>query len=37
MSDFEKYGFRGVATKPYSIEKLSWVLHDVLREAKDRN
>jgi len=37
MSDFEKYGFRGVATKPYSIEKLSWVLHDVLMEAKERD
>jgi PAS domain S-box-containing protein len=36
MSDFEKYGFHGVATKPYSIEKLSWVLHDVLMEAKER-
>jgi PAS domain S-box-containing protein len=37
MSDFEKYGFCGVATKPYSIEKLSWVLHDVLMEAKERD
>ncbi len=37
MSDFEKYGFRGVATKPYRIEKLSWVLHDVLMDAKDRD
>jgi CheY-like chemotaxis protein len=37
MSDFENYGFRGVATKPYSIEKLSWVLHDVLLEAKERD
>jgi CheY-like chemotaxis protein len=35
MADFEKYGFRGVATKPYRIEKLSWVLHDVLTDAKD--
>jgi PAS domain S-box-containing protein len=35
MSDFEKYGFRGVATKPYRIEKLSWVLHDVLMDAKE--
>jgi len=35
MSDFEKYGFRGVATKPYRIEKLSWVLHDVLKDAKE--
>jgi PAS domain S-box-containing protein len=37
MSDFEKYGFRGVATKPYRIEKLSWVLHDVLMDAKQRD
>jgi CheY-like chemotaxis protein len=37
MSEFEKYGFRGVATKPYSIEKFSWVLHDVLMEAKERD
>ena len=37
MSDFEEYGFSGVATKPYSIEKLSWVLHDALMEAKERD
>ena len=37
MSDFEKYGFRGVATKPYRIEKLSWVLHDVLMDTKERD
>jgi two-component system cell cycle sensor histidine kinase/response regulator CckA len=37
MSDFEKSGFRGVATKPYRIEKLSWVLHDVLKDAKERS
>jgi CheY-like chemotaxis protein len=37
MSDFETYGFRGVATKPYRIEKLSWVLHDVLMDAKQRD
>jgi PAS domain S-box-containing protein len=37
MSDFEKYGFRGVAAKPYRIEKLSWILHDVLVEAKKRD
>ncbi len=36
MSEFEKSGFRGVATKPYSIEKLSWILHDVLENAKER-
>ena len=35
LSDFEEYGFSGVATKPYRIEKLSWVLHDVLKEAKE--
>jgi CheY-like chemotaxis protein len=37
MSDFKKFGFRGVATKPYSIEKLSWVLHDVLMESEKRD
>jgi CheY-like chemotaxis protein len=37
MSDFEEYGFSGVATKPYRIEKLSWVLHDVLMKAKARD
>jgi len=37
MSDFEGYGFSGVATKPYRIEKLSWVLHDVLMKAKERD
>ncbi len=37
MADFEKYGFRGVATKPYRIEKLSWILHDVLMDAKKRD
>jgi PAS domain S-box-containing protein len=37
MSEYKKYGFRGVATKPYRIEKLSWVLHDVLMDAKERD
>ena len=37
MSEFKKYGFRGVATKPYSIEKLSWVLHDVLMKSEKRD
>ena len=36
MSEYKKYGFRGVATKPYRIEKLSWVLHDVLTESKEK-
>lgn len=37
MSNFEKYGFRGVVTKPYGIEELSRALHDVLmnQEAGD--
>ena len=35
MSDFKKYGFRGVATKPYRIEQLSLLLHDVLKDAKN--
>ena len=31
MSDYEKYGFRGVVTKPYQIEELSRVMRDVLK------
>jgi PAS domain S-box-containing protein len=31
MSDYQKYGFRGVVTKPYQIKELSWVMRDVLK------
>jgi len=34
MSNYEKYGFRGVVTKPYRIEDLSWVMREVLKGAK---
>lgn len=30
MADFAKYGFDGVVTKPYGIEKLSEVIHRVI-------
>ena len=30
MSEYEKYGFRGVVTKPYVIEELVAVLNKVL-------
>jgi two-component system, cell cycle sensor histidine kinase and response regulator CckA len=30
MSDSKAYGFRGVIAKPYVIEELSRVLHEVL-------
>jgi PAS domain S-box-containing protein len=30
MADYKKYGFKGVVTKPYTIEELSEVLHTVL-------
>ena len=33
MSNYEKYGFRGVVTKPYRIEELSWVMREVLKGA----
>ena len=35
MSNYEEFGFRGVVTKPYKIEELSWVMRDVLQAAKD--
>jgi DNA-binding NarL/FixJ family response regulator len=34
ISSYKKYGFRGVVTKPYRIEQLSWVLRDVLSAEK---
>jgi CheY-like chemotaxis protein len=34
MSDYKKYGFSGVVTKPYRIEDLSSVLQDVLKTVK---
>ncbi len=30
MAEFEKYGFSGVITKPYKIEDMSKVLHDMI-------
>jgi PAS domain S-box-containing protein len=30
MSDFKKYGFRGIVAKPFKMEELSQVLHQVL-------
>jgi PAS domain S-box-containing protein len=33
MSNYEKCGFKGVVTKPYRIEELSWVMRDVLKKA----
>ena len=34
MSGYEKYGFKGIVTKPYRIEQLSWVMRDVLSADK---
>ena len=32
LSNYQEYGFQGVITKPYQIEKIGKVLHDVLHE-----
>jgi len=37
MSSYETYGFRGVVTKPYRIEQLSWVLRDALSAEKQKS
>lgn len=41
MSDYQNYGFAGVISKPYQIEKLSVVLNDVIHlpdpAAKDKS
>jgi CheY-like chemotaxis protein len=37
MSNYEKYGFSGVVSKPYRIEELSWVMRDVLKGAEKGN
>lgn len=34
MSNYEKFGFRGVVVKPYKIEELSWAIRDALEAAK---
>ena len=31
MSEYEKYGSKGVVVKPYSIKKLSEALHNVIK------
>jgi CheY-like chemotaxis protein len=31
MSDFRQYGFKGVVAKPYKIQQLALVLHNVLK------
>ena len=35
MSEYKKYGFVGVIAKPYKIEKLSDLLHNVLKEKEN--
>ena len=35
MADFRSYGFKGIVPKPYRIEELSQVLHEVMAWKKD--
>jgi hypothetical protein len=35
MANFSAYGFKGVVPKPYRIEELSRVLHEVIEGEKD--
>jgi len=34
MSDYRRYGFRGMLAKPFQIEDLSYVLYKVMEETK---
>jgi PAS domain S-box-containing protein len=34
IAGYGKYGFKGIVTKPYRIEQLSWVMRDVLSADK---
>ena len=33
MSDYERYGFKGVVPKPYDINQLSRVLREIIRDG----
>ena len=33
MSNYKKFGFKGVVSKPYRIEELSWIIRDVLKSG----
>jgi PAS domain S-box-containing protein len=37
MSEYKKYGFRGVLSKPYNTEGLSKALHNVINEERVNN
>jgi CheY-like chemotaxis protein len=34
MSNYKKYGFSAVVTKPYSVEELEKILHNLLGKKK---
>ena len=34
MSDYKKYGFSAVVTKPYSVEQLEKILHRLFRRMR---
>lgn len=34
MADFRKYGFSGIAAKPYTLKTLSEIVHDVIAEKR---
>ncbi len=36
MADYQKYGFRGVVTKPYRIKDLGETLHNVLLNGEQQ-
>ncbi len=37
LSEYQKFGFKGFAPKPYRIQELSRILHDAIASAEDVN
>lgn len=37
MSDYERYGFKGIVPKPYDVNQLSKILHEVIHDGQGKD